>query len=279
METTFVKNVDTADFATEVLERSREVPVIVDFWAAWCGPCRVLGPTLERLADEYEGGFELAKLDVDANQGLAGQFQVQGIPTVIAFRDGEAVNRFTGAIPEPQIRAWLRDMIPSESDQKAEAARSAVTLGDAAAAEKLLREILATEPLHQQAAIGLAELLVAQGHFDEVLTLLDPLPPIPDIQRLRATARIGSVDTSSIDDLHTKLAGDPDNGVLLVHLGRALGAAGRTEEALEVLLRAVALGGDPREEGRKAVLDIFEILGPDHPLTVVYRRKLASALF
>ncbi|GBD85112.1 thioredoxin [bacterium BMS3Abin02] len=279
METTSVKNVDAADFSTEVLERSREVPVVVDFWAPWCGPCRVLGPTLERLADEYDGGFELAKLDVDTNQSLAGRFQVQGIPTVIAFRDGEPVDRFTGALPEAQIRAWLRKIIPSEADKTCAAALSAVSSGDVATAERLFREVLAVEPTHEEAAIGLADLLVTQGLEQEALALLDPLPPTPEVQRLQAMARIGSVDTSSIDDLQMKLADDPGNGVLLVHLGRALSAAGRTQEALDALLHAVTLGGEPREEGRKAMLDIFEILGPDDPLTGQYRRKLASALF
>lgn len=234
---------------------------------------------LERLADEYQGRFELAKLDVDANQSLAGRFQVQGIPTVIAFRNGEEVNRFTGAIPEPQIRAWLREIIPSASDQTAAAALSAAESGDVTTAERLFREVLVAEPLHEEAAVGLADLLVAQGRAQEALTLLDPFPPSSKIERLRAIARIGSVDTSSIDDLEAKLAADPDNGVLLVHLGRALSAAGRTQEALDALLSAVALGGESREEGRKAMLDIFEVLGPDHPLAGQYRRKLASALF
>jgi len=279
METTSVKNVDTADFPDEVLDRSREVPVVVDFWAPWCGPCRVLGPTLERLADEYDGGFELAKLDVDTNQSLAAQFQVQGIPTVIAFRNGEPVDRFTGALPEAQIRAWLRKIIPSQTDKTCAAALSAVSSGDVATAERLFREVLAVEPAHEEAAVGLADLLVARGLAQDALTLLDPLPPTPKVRRLQAMARIGKVDTSSIEDLEAKLANDPDNGVLLVHLGRALSAAGRTQEALDALLHAVTLGGEPREEGRRAMLDIFEILGPDDPLTIQYRRRLASALF
>jgi len=253
--------------------------VVVDFWAPWCGPCRVLGPTLERLADEYQGGFELAKLDVDTNQSLAGRFQVQGIPTVIAFRDGEAVDRFTGALPESQIRAWLRNIIPSETDKTCATALSAASSGDIATAERLFRQVLAVEPTHEEAAVGLADLLVTQGHAQEALALLDPLPPTSKVQRLQAMARIESVDTSSIDDLEAKLADDPDNGVLLVHLGRALSAAGRTQEALDALLRAVVLGGEPREDGRRAMLDIFEVLGPDDPLTGEYRRKLASALF
>lgn len=275
----FVKEVDTAGFSTDVVERSRTVPVVVDLWAEWCGPCRVLGPVLERLVDEYGGSFELAKLDVDANPDLARQFQVQGIPTVIAFKDGAPVARFTGALPESQIRTWLKEFVPSELDEKASAASTVADSGDIAAAESLFREVLAIDPQHEVAATGLAELLISAGRADEALSILAPLPPTAPVQRLSAQARIAHVDTSSIDDLERKLAEDPDNGMLLVGLGKALTAAGRTEEGLQHLLYAVSLGGNSREDARVAMLDIFELLGPDDPLTRQFRRKLATALF
>jgi putative thioredoxin len=274
-----VKNVDTAGFQAEVIERSREVPVVVDLWAEWCGPCRVLGPVLERLADEYGGTFELAKLDVDANPNLARQFQVQGIPTVIAFKNGAPAARFTGALPEPQIRSWLRDLIPSEADEKAARAATVAASGNADAAAKLYREALASDPAHEGAATGLASLLIDSGDTDEALALLSPLPPTPEVQRLAAAARIASVDTSSIGDLEEQAAANPEDGALLLQLGRALTAAGRPEDALEYLLRAVALGGPIRDEARTSMLDVFEVLGPGSPLTAHYRRKLASALF
>jgi putative thioredoxin len=279
METTFVRNVDASDFATGVVERSRTVPVVVDLWAEWCGPCRVLGPTLERLADEYKGGFELAKLDVDANPTIARQFQVQGIPTVIAFKNGAPVARFTGAIPESQIRAWLKDVVPSEADEKAATAATVAASGNVESAERLFREVLAADPLHEEAGAGLAELLIAAGRSNEAIGVLAPLPPTSRVQRLTAQARIANVDTSSIDDLEGQLSNDPDNGLLLLHLGQALTAAGRTDEALQHLLHAVSLGGTTREDARTAMLDIFEVLGADDPLTGQYRRKLASALF
>ena len=274
-----VKNVDTAGFAADVVERSRETPVVVDLWAEWCGPCRVLGPTLERLADEYQGAFELAKLDVDANPDLARQFQVQGIPTVIAFKDGVPVARFTGALPESQIRAWLKEFVPSEADEKAVAASTVAASGDPETAEGLFREALALDPVNEKAATGLTEILIASDRTDEALAVLAPLPSTPAVQRLAAAARISHVDTSAIEDLERKLADDPDNGALLVQLGRALSAAGRTEDGLQHLLHAVGLGGGVREEARIAMLDIFELLGSDDPLTGQYRRKLASALF
>jgi putative thioredoxin len=274
-----VKNVDTAGFTSDVVERSRETPVVVDLWAEWCGPCKVLGPTLERLADEYQGAFELAKLDVDANPDLARRFQVQGIPTVIAFKDGVPVARFTGALPESQIRAWLKEFVPSEADEKAAVASTIAASGDLATAEGLFREALAVDPVNEKAATGLAETLIAGGRTDEALAALAPLPSTPAVQRLTAAARIAHVDTSTIEDLERKLADDPDNGPLLVQLGTALSAADRTEEGLQHLLYAVGLGGDTREDARVAMLDIFEVLGQDDPLTAQYRRKLASALF
>jgi putative thioredoxin len=275
----FVKEVSTVDFESGVVDRSRQLPVVVDFWAEWCGPCRVLGPTLERLADEYGGTFELAKLDVDANQALARQFQVQGIPTVIAFRDGHPVARFTGAIPESQIRSWLSGVIPTEADTKAAAGSAAAATGDEATAERLFREALELDPRNEDAACGLAELLVADRRGEEAQALLEPLAPTPRVQRLSARARIASVDTASIDDMEATLASDPDNAELLLRLGRALSAAGRNGDALEVLLHTVALGGESREDARTAMLDIFEILGPSDTLAHQYRRKLASALF
>jgi putative thioredoxin len=274
-----VKNVDTAGFTSDVVERSRETPVVVDLWAEWCGPCRVLGPTLERLAEEYQGAFELAKLDVDANPDLARQFQVQGIPTVIAFKDGAPVARFTGALPESQIRTWLKEFVPSEADEKAAAASTIAASGDPATAERLFREALTVDPDNEKAATGLAEVLIAAGRADEALAVLRQLPPTQAVQRLAAAARVAHVDTSGIEDLERKLADDPDNGALTVQLGTVLSAAGRTEEGLQHLLHAVSLGGDIREEARVAMLDVFELLGPDDPLTGQYRRKLASALF
>lgn len=279
MNTAFVKNVDSSTWDRDVLQRSHTVPVVVDFWAAWCGPCRVIGPVLERLADEYEGAFELAKLDVDANQRLAAQFGVQGIPTVIAFRNGREADRFTGALPEPQIRDWLKKVVPTPEDEKADAAMAVLASGDLDAAERLFREVLEARPGHEVAEKGLAEVLVERGRYDEALQLLDKLPPDPEVNRLRAAARVGSVDAGSIDELRAKVAHEPDNGDAWLALGRALAAAGEHEEALDALLRAVSLGGDAREDARVAMLDLFELLGPSNPLTAAYRKKLASALF
>jgi len=141
MTATYVRDVDAAAFQRDVVERSKEVPVVVDFWAAWCGPCKILGPILERLAGEHNGGFELAKVDVDSNQTLAGQFGVQGIPTVVGFRDGRPVSRFTGALPEHNVRQWLGGIIPSEADLLVAMAGDRLDEGDLAALIAYLRAL------------------------------------------------------------------------------------------------------------------------------------------
>lgn len=261
------RDVSQSDFATAVLERSKQVPVVVDFWAAWCGPCRVLGPILEKVAGEPDSGFELAKIDVDRNPALAGQFGVQSIPTVIAFTDGKPVARFTGAIPEGEVRRFVQGLRPSVADVKVAAAAERLEAGDAWTAEKLLREVLSTEPDHQAAALGLASLLIPRGDLEEAEGVLTPLPPGPEVNRVRAAIRLRG--------------GAPDNRDAATPLqrGKALAAEGRADDALEQLLSAVAAAGEEADEARRSMLDLFEVLGPSHPLTVDYRRRLANALF
>ena len=279
MNATYVKDVNTAAFPLEVVERSKEVPVVVDFWAEWCGPCKVLGPVLEKLATEFEGAFELAKVDVDANQALAGQFGVQGIPTVVGFRDGQPVSQFTGAIPEANVRQWIQEIVPSQADLLAAAADDLLAEGNLEAAEQGFRQVLGADPRHQDAATGLATLLIDNEQHEEALAWLEPLASSQEVDRLRAAARVGTIDTAAIPDLQATLAADPDNVLVMIDLGKALGAGGQFELSLETLLEAVMQGGDTRDDARRAMLDVFDVLGPDHELTVAYRRRLASALF
>jgi putative thioredoxin len=155
MASEYVTDVTTEDFPTAVVQRSREVPVVVDLWAEWCGPCKVLGPVLE-----------MVKVDVDTNQELSDRLGVQGIPTVVAFRDGMPVSRFTGAIPEPAVRQWLEQIVPSELDRAVDEARDAALAGDAERAEYLFRAVLETRADHPEAGTGLASLLIARGDTD-----------------------------------------------------------------------------------------------------------------
>ncbi len=273
---TYVTDVDATDFATAVVERSREVPVVVDFWAAWCGPCKVLGPTLERLADESGGSWVLAKVDVDRNQQLAGQFGVQGIPTVVAFRDGRPVSRFTGALPEAQVRAFLDELVPSELDLAAEQGSLSLEAGDAAAAEAAFRSVLDRDPAHEAAGLGLADLLLERGDRDEAIEVLGRLPQTEAVKRVSAAARLAPA--GDVAALEAEAASGRPEPVLALAL--ALAGRGDHRRALELLVDLVGRR-EPEisDRARLAALDVFEVLGPDHPVTLEYRRRLASALF
>jgi putative thioredoxin len=274
-----VKDIDQQAFGLEVLQRSHEVPVVVDFWAAWCGPCKVLGPVLEKVAAANLGAFELVKVDVDRNPALASQFGVQGIPTVLAFRDGQPVARFTGALPEDAVRQWVNELLPSEADHLVEEARDAVLDGDTAKAESLFRQVLEGTPDHPDAGTGLAALLIARGETAEALIILGKLPRSGEVERLEAAARLAAGQGTDLLEIEARLASHPDDAAARLELGRALAARHEYEAALDHLLASVRAGGEQREAARRAMVDIFGVLGNGHPLTAAYRKALASALY
>ena len=277
--TEFVKEVDAPEFGSEVVQKSHEVPVVVDFWAEWCGPCRTLGPLLESLAGEHGGAFELVKVDIDKNQELARQFNVQGIPHVMAFKGGQPVNEFTGALPEAQVRAWLDTIVPSVLDKQVDAARDAMLEGEAARAEELLRAVLSEKMEHEEAGTALASLLLSQGRNPEALDALAPLSPTSEVEKLRATARLISGDEQDLSALTAAVDADPENSEARLELGQALAAQAEFEPALDNFLAVVRMKDAHLERARTAMVDVFEVLGSDHPLAVTYRRQLANALF
>ena len=281
MESTspYIQDITTADFQQAVLQKSHDVPVVVDFWAEWCGPCRTLGPLLERLAGEYDGAFILAKVDVDSNQELAAQFGVQGIPNVIGFRDGMPVDQFTGALPEQAIRDWLDRLLPSELDRVVDQARDAAIAGNPETAERLFRAALEEQSDHQEAGTGLAALLIASGRHDEALIVLGKLAPTDEVVRLQSAARLTASRGTDIKDLTEKVAANPEDQSLRIELAVALAGRAEYEPALDHLLGIVKLKGESMDEARESMLDIFDVLGDGHPLTTTYRRQLASALF
>jgi putative thioredoxin len=248
-------DVTTDSFEQSVIERSRDVPVVVDFWAAWCGPCRALTPALERAAEQRRGKVELVKVDVDANQELAARYGIQGIPAVKVFQDGDVADEFVGAIPQAEVERFFDRLVPSEAD-------ALVTEGD----EQSLRRALELDPSHPGAAAALARILLGRGEAQDALAVLQNIAGDFVAEGLTARARLilsGAADDlpelrEGLDALAT---GDYDRG--LAKLDAALGIA---RDETRDLIRQVMVGA-------------FAELGPDHPLAREYRRKLAAALY
>jgi putative thioredoxin len=232
-------DVTDATFQAEVVERSHQVPVVVDLWAPWCGPCRTLGPIIERVVDATEGKVVLAKVDTDANPGIANAFQVQSIPAVYALKDGKVIDGFIGAQPEAQVASFVGGLMPTDTETELDAL---VKAGD----ETSLRAALDIQSDHPAAVTGLAELLATSERGDEALALLARIPESAETRRIAAIARSG---TDAVDD--------------------------DVDAKLEALLLTVKGDDDVRQE----FLDLLELLGPDDPRTATYRRRLTTALY
>jgi putative thioredoxin len=272
------------DFEEEVIARSHEVPVVVDFWAAWCGPCRILGPVLERLTHEANGKFVLAKLDVDRSPRHAQAFGVRGIPTVIAFRNGERVGEFSGAIPEPSVREFLRSVVPSEADALVQQAE-AVRITDAAKAEALYRDALSREAENPAAAIGLGEILVERREFEEASKLVGSLiatgPLAERVTRLQSEIKLGALRPKATEEeLRLRIAESSEPARPLLELGKLLASEERFPDALEALLQAAAADRKlAEEEVKDLMVEIFHAIGVRNPLADEYRTKLTRLLY
>lgn len=242
-------DVTDATFQTEVLDRSEATPVVVDLWAPWCGPCRTLGPILEKVIDETGGEVVLAKVNVDDNPQVSAAFRVQGIPAVYALAGGKVVDGFVGAQPEDAVREFVDRLQPSEDEQEVD---RLVATGVAEGDEQSLRQALDLKPDHHDAIVGLAELLAnrsTNGDTEEALGLLERIPETPEIRRVAALIRTGAAgDDTSSDEITSKL---------------------------DVLLDQVKADDEARQE----FVDLLEVLGPDDPRTAEYRRQLTARLY
>ena len=275
----------TETFERDVLERSKTVPVLVDFWAPGCAPCRVLKPILEKLAVEFEGRFALAKVNTDENPDIASRYGVRGIPNVKAFVGGELVDEFTGALPESGVRGFLEGLVPSESEKLRRAAAVALAQGDAPNAEAALREAIALDPANFDARVDFAALMLARDDFAGAEAQLGEVPD--DVRDDRVEAIAAKVALwkrgQSLPDLATleaQVDARPED--LDARLGYAdrLAAAGRFRAALDQLIEVVRRDrGERRERARKTVLALFGLAADQPDLVGGYRRKLAGALY
>jgi len=232
-------DVTDATFEQAVLERSKQVPVVVDLWAPWCGPCRTLGPIIEKVVGATEGSVDLVKVNVDENPRISATFQVQSIPAVYALKDGKVVDGFIGALPEKSVAEFVGRLAPRETEVD-----QLVAAGD----EEALRKALELDPDHEGAVVALAELLAERGETDEALRLLARLPETAETRRVAAIARLGNEASSQNGDLEHRLDG---------------------------LLERVK----DDETARQEFVDLLEILGPDDPRAVQYRKALTARLY
>lgn len=281
----WVIDANESNFQEQVLDRSRQVPVVLDFWAPWCGPCRQLGPMLERLANEFAGGFVLAKIHVDDNQSLAGEFGVSGIPAVFAVRDAEVIDQFVGLLPEPQLRQWLAGLIPSDADKQAQLAAEQETT-DPAAAEAAYRAVLSADPKHETARVGLARLLLLNpGHDEEASALVRGIeagPHATEADRLRRILRLREIAHSESDlaNAEAGIVTNPEDANDWYQLGAVLAARGRYTEALDSLLAAAER--DKKLAGqavRELMVEIFRVIGVRSPVADDYRDRLQKLLY
>jgi putative thioredoxin len=279
-------DVNQADFEEQVVQASFKQPVVIDFWAPWCGPCKVLKPLLEKLADEYGGKFKLAKVNSDENQELSAKYAVRSIPSVKAMVNGQIVDEFAGALPEGEVRKWLDKIIPSHSEELRMAAQQLLTSGDVPGALKKLAEATALDPKNEWVRVDAAEIMLSQGEVDVGKRLLENLVNPEVIKHARviqllAHAKILQLSTSGEDEasLSANIAVDGNNLEARLKLANVLVTSQRYAAGMDQLLEIVQRDRKFQEDiGRKTLLDVFNLLGGQGELVSAYRRKLSVLL-
>lgn len=281
----YVFDVDERNFPEIVLGNSRRVPVLVDFWAAWCAPCRMLAPILDKLADEFAGQFLVAKVNTDEERRLAAQYGVQSLPTVKVFRNGAVVDEFLGAQPEGAIRQLLDRHVERESDRARDRAMALHEQGKTKEAIEHLKSALVTDPANERVSLDLARLLLARERFPEVEALLNELPvgrrmdaDVVEIETRLGFARIAG-DAPPVAELESRIAGAPDDCEARYRLGAHRAVAGDYEAAMEHFMEIMRRDRGFRDDaGRKGLVDTFTLVGESAPALVNRYRSLMSSM-
>jgi putative thioredoxin len=291
-----VKESSTAAFMTDVIEASRQVPVIVDFWAPWCGPCKTLGPALEKLVREAKGAVRMVKINVDENQQLAQQMRIQSIPAVYAFFDGRPVDGFVGAVPESQLKSFIQRLLqaaagaggaPVDLTEVLAEAKTLLDQGDVQNAAQIYQQVLGEDPENVPAIAGLLRCQIKAGDVTGAQELLAELPPEiqakPEIVSVKTSLDVAAEAAGKIAqtaELQRRLAANPNDHQARIDMATALFAMGDRETALEELLEAIRRDRMWNEEAaRKQLVKLFEAIGLTDPLTISARRQLSSILF
>jgi len=292
-----IKDSDQNNFMTDVIDASRDVPVIVDFWATWCGPCKTLGPILEKVVRAAGGAVKLIKIDVDKSPDISAQLRIQSIPAVYAFKDGQPVDGFQGALPESQVQAWVNELIqkfggaagagPDPTEQALDAADEALAEGDIATAGGVYAQVMNQDGENTRALSGMIRAYLKAGQPEKARAIADQASPIglqaDDVKAALAAlelAEAGQLAAGKIDGLRAAMEAAPSNNQAAYDFAVAAFSTGDGEAAIDALVSIIGRKRDWNEDAaRTELLKIFDALGPADPVTVAGRRKLSSVLF